>query len=74
MGRFEEVNIRVRLPKTKETITISDISPQLDKVDKQMIKAKVTCKNGDVFHICFRNMNNISAKTMKYTGLFARFS
>ena len=74
MGRDEKVTIRVRLPKTNEAVTISDISQQLDKVDKYMIKAKVTYKNGDVFHICFRNMNNVPIKTMRYTGLFTRFS
>jgi len=73
MGRDEEITIKIRRPGTKESITISDFSQQLDIKDKYMVKAKVTFKNGDVFHICFRNINNVSIKTMRNTGLFTRF-
>lgn len=66
----ESIKVRFKNPITKEKLVISDFKYQMDNEDKKMIKAKVKYENGQVFHICFRNSQEIRIAKMREDGVF----
>lgn len=68
--RDKPIEIRIKHPKTKETIKIYKFEEHMDVNDLNMLKAKVEYEDGTVFNICFRNPQNISVNTMRKDYLF----
>lgn len=70
IDKDKPIEIRIKHPKTKETIKIYKFEDHMDVNDLHMVKAKVEYKNGDIFNICFRNPQNISVNLMRKDYLF----